>query len=395
MRKLTDQSRYSVQISLFFGAIFLPVGIYIPYFAVWMKDLGLSAQDISLVLTVPLITRVIFTPIMAALADKFGDRRLTLRIYASLYALTFGLILLNNSLPWLVIVMVLSNLFMCAIIPVSDSLAMAGVRRFSLDYGRMRLWGSAAFIAGNLLGGLVIDLWSASHIIWLLVVANCLQVGFALLLPSDPRLEDGKNLTTGTRMDWQQLSQFAQISFWLILLSVALMQASHSLLYGFGTIYWQEVGVSSNMIGFFWAASVLAEIVLFTYSRHISSLINWNSLLILGAIGATIRWWGMAQDLSDFGYMLLQLLHALSFAASHLGIIFFIGEVVEDELSGTAQGLYTMLSGLCMAVATYLSGGVYEQFGGQAFLMMGGISLVALGLLFAARLFSLKTIVAE
>ncbi len=259
MRKLTDQSKYSVQISIFFGAIFLPFGIYIPYFAVWMKALGLSAQDISLVLTVPLITRVVFTPIMAALADKFGDRRLTLRVYGTLYALTFALILVNDSLVWLLFVMILSNLFMCAIVPVSDSLAMAGVRRFNLDYGRMRLWGSAAFIAGNLLGGMAIDLWSASHIIWIMVAANCLQIGFAWLLPKDPRLEDGKTLTKGTRMNWQQLRQFAQTSFWIILLSVSLLQASHSLLYSFGTIYWQEIGISSNMIGILWAASVLAE----------------------------------------------------------------------------------------------------------------------------------------
>lgn len=393
--KVIDNSHYSPRLSVFFGAVFLPFGIYIPYFSVWLKDLGMSAQDISLVLAVPLLTRVVFTPIMAALADKFGDRRLTLRIYCTLYAASFGLILLSDNLIWIVAMLILSNIFMAAIVPLSDSLAMAGVRRFDLDYGRMRLWGSAAFILANLGGGAIIGLWSASSIIWIMVAANSLQAFMSLILPRDPRLDDGRKLTKGTRMDWQQLSQFAQSGFWVVLLAVALLQSSHGLLYTFGTIYWQELGVESQMIGILWATSVLAEIALFHYASKIRTLGSWRTLILLSALGATLRWVLMPLDLSDMGFLALQLVHCLSFAAAHLGIVYFVGDMVDDRLSGTAQGLQTTLVGLGMAISTYFSGSLYDNLGGNAFLVMAVLSILALILILILPLLRLERIVAD
>ncbi len=375
MQRNTD---YSWRMSVFFGGIFIPMGIYIPYFSLWLKDLGLSAQAIGMVLTIPLITRVIFTPIMGGLADKLGDRRLTLRIYSFLYLLTFAAILMSDSLIWIVFVMIISNLFQAAIVPVSDSLSMAGVRRFNLDYGRMRLWGSAAFILSNLIGGVIIAEWSESTIIWMLVLGNCVTAILSLILPTDPRIEDGKRLTKAPSFQWKDLKQFAQTGFWIILLAAALLQASHSLLYGFGSIFWKERGIGETQIGFLWAISVIFEIIFFTFSKRLSVWLTWPRLLIIGAVGGVIRWGLFPLDLPVEGYFLLQILHAASFAASHLGIMFFLSEYVEDHLSGTAQGLYTMLSGLFMAAGTMIAGSLFAQWHGDAFYLMMVLSFVSL-----------------
>lgn len=393
--KVIDNSHYSLRFSVYFGAVFLPFGIYIPYFGVWLKDLGMSAQDISLVLAVPLITRVIFTPIMSALADKFGDRRLTLRIYCSLYALTFGLVLLSDHLVWILATLILSNIFMAAIVPLSDSLAMAGVRRFNLDYGGMRLWGSAAFIIANLGGGAIIEHWTASSIIWILVIANLIQALLSLFLPRDPRIDDGAKLTKGARMDWQQLKQFVQPGFWVVLSAIALLQSSHGLLYTFGTIYWQELGISSQMIGILWASSVLVEIALFRFASKVRLLRSWKVLILLSALGSILRWALMPLDLPDLGFLVLQMAHCFSFAASHLGIVYFVAEMVDDELSGTAQGLQTTLVGLGMAISTYISGDLYANYGGNAFLAMAALGIIALILIASLRFFPLERIVAE
>ena len=393
--KVITNSPYSIRMSVFFAAIFLPFGIYVPFFGPWLKELGMSAEEIAILLAIPMITRVVATPFMAAFADKIGDRRLTLCIYAFLFALSFALILIDDSLVWIAAILLLANIFNSAIIPISDSLAMAGVRRFNLDYGAMRLWGSAAFIGGNILGGWVIDHWTTKHIIWVLVITNCVHALLAFFLPQDPRLEDGKHLTKGTRMDWQQLRQFAQTGFWVVLAAAALLQASHSLIYSFGSIYWEEMGISSKMIGFLWAISVMAEIALFTFSPRLTARLGWKGFLVIGGIGASIRWALMTFSLPEYGYMVLQLLHCFSFAASHLGIIYFISEWVDDELSGTAQGLYTMLSGLAMGILTYFTGFAYSHWVGDAFWLMVIISIIALVLMALLPLFKLNKVTVE
>ena len=42
--------------------------------------------------------------------------------------------------------------------PLTETVAMSGVKAAGLDYGRMRLWGSLSFIAASLCGGWV---WGA------------------------------------------------------------------------------------------------------------------------------------------------------------------------------------------------------------------------------------------
>ena len=41
--------------------------------------------------------------------------------------------------------------------PLTETVAMTGVKAAGLDYGRMRLWGSLSFIAASVCGGWVLE----------------------------------------------------------------------------------------------------------------------------------------------------------------------------------------------------------------------------------------------
>ena len=386
------QKKYPLRMSLFYAGFFFPFGIYVPFFGVWLKSLAFSPAQIGLVLTIPMIARVIFTPVMAAISDKIGDRRLALRIYCSAYGFSFALIMLNDSLIWIAIVMAVSHIAQSAIIPVGDSLALAGTRRYGLDYGRMRSSGTLAFMTANLAGGLFMQYFGANKVIWLLVLGNMLHILFSISLPIDPRRIDKMSLAKGTRLDWQQLKQFGQISFWVILIAASLIQASHSMLYSFSAIYWTNIGVSANMTGLLWSMASISEILLFRYSKRISARLDWKALLQIAALIAIVRWATFPLELPTYGYLLLQVLHAGSFGCAHLGTMFFINEIVDDELSGTAQGLYTMLTGLLSAMATTASGFLYAELEGAAFFSMCIVGAMALMLLLISKWFPLQHI---
>nr|WP_321460034.1 MFS transporter [uncultured Cohaesibacter sp.] len=379
------QQNYAIRMSLFYAGFFFPFGIYVPFFGIWLKSLDFGPEEIGLVLTIPMIARVLFTPFMAAISDRIGDRRLALRLYCSFYGFSFALIMLNDSLIWIALVMALSHVAQSAIVPVGDSLALAGTRRFGLDYGRMRSSGTLAFLAANLAGGLFMQEFGANKLIWLLVLGNMLHILFSISLPIDPRRIDNKALTSGTRLDWDQLKQFGQSCFWVILIAASLLQTSHSMLYSFSAIYWEKIGISANMTGILWSMASVAEIILFRYSKKISARVDWKALLMIAALVAIIRWATFPLELPTYGYLLLQFLHAGSFGCAHLGTMFFINEIVDDELSGTAQGIYTMLTGLLSALATMASGFLYAELEGAAFLSMSIIGLLAVMLLLASR----------
>ena len=52
--------------------------------------------------------------------------------------------------------------------PLTDAYALRGVARYGLNYGPLRLWGSAAFVVGALVCGLLVDIIAARHLIWVI-----------------------------------------------------------------------------------------------------------------------------------------------------------------------------------------------------------------------------------
>jgi PPP family 3-phenylpropionic acid transporter len=94
----------------------------------------------------------------------------------------------------------------------------------------------------------------------------------------------------------------------------------------------------------------------------------------------------MAFDPPSAALPALQLLHALSFAATHLGMIGFMVRAVPRELAATAQGFVATWAGLVNASATLISGFVYAAVGGRAYLVMAAMALIGLiSALYAGR----------
>src|SRR4029077_10629513 len=52
--------------------------------------------------------------------------------------------------------------------PLTDAYALRGVAHYGLNYGPLRLWGSAAFVVGALACGLLVDVIASQHLIWVI-----------------------------------------------------------------------------------------------------------------------------------------------------------------------------------------------------------------------------------
>ena len=59
-------------------------------------------------------------------------------------------------------------------VPLTDAYALRGVARYGLNYGPLRLWGSAAFVVGALACGLLVDIIAARHLIWVIAAVAAL-----------------------------------------------------------------------------------------------------------------------------------------------------------------------------------------------------------------------------
>ena len=361
--------------ALFYASTFVAMGVHLPFLPVWLAAKGLESQTIGVLLALPIILRLFVIPVATRAADRH-DALWAVIMAATLAALIgFGALgFTGTTLAIAVLYPPAATAFMLLFV-LSDVYALRGLAPRRRAYGPVRLWGSAAFIVTNLAAGYLLDLMAARDLIWLIAAAMALCLAAAWVLPPLPPPHHGAGKGEGMASATPPARVLLRDpAFIAVAAAASLIQGSHALYYGFTTIDWQAAGYGGGAIGMLWGLGVLAEIVLFALSARLPAAFTPSVLILIGGVGALIRWIAMAFGPPGALLPLLQCLHGLSFGATHLGTLAFIGQAAPAGLAATAQGYLAVFMGVAMASATGLSGLLYGRFGATAY---GAMALVA------------------
>lgn len=367
-----------------YGLLFLSQGVNVPYLPVWLAGHGFDPAAIAVILSAPMFLRLVTTPIILAAADRASER-------ATVFTLLVGaalLLSLGYFLPptyaTVLIVSLLIAVPWTAQAPLSDSIALSGVRRLGCSYTNMRIWGSLSYLVGNLVGGIVIGIFGFKS------VPSMISLGLLLLLAISfalPRVGPPRQATPTPGEVFDSLWRFPR-RFLLAMAGAGLIAGSHAFINGFMSIYWQSIGFKDTTIGLLWSWSVAAEVAIFLLFSRLFGGWSAMSILALAAAAATVRWliYPMVEPLGLGlgGYFLVQTLHAPATGLMLIGVQKVIAEEIAESRTGTAQGLAYLFNGLSVAVLTFLSGPLYDAWRVNGTLPMAAVSTVALLLIVAA-----------
>jgi PPP family 3-phenylpropionic acid transporter len=370
-------------LGLFYAAFFLFGGIQLPFFPVWLEARGLDARMIGIVIAVPMLVRIVATPLITHQADRRQALKTTLVVASVVGAFGMTLVGLAEGAVAILLAYVVTMAACSPVLPLTDAYALNGLPPRGRAYGPVRLWGSVAFIVGNVGAGLILSVIAPGHLIWLIVGSLVTAVIAAVaLVPLERSAPPG---SAGQRAS--SLLLLRNPAFIAIAFASSLVQGSHAFYYGFSTLEWRALGFGGGAIGLLWGIGVAAEIALFALSGRLPARLHPALLLAIGGIGAAIRWTAMAFEPPVALLPMLQLLHACSFGAAHLGAMGFLARAISRERAASAQGLIATLSGIVSASATGLSGLLYASYGSRAYLLMTAMALIGLtSALLAGRL---------
>lgn len=368
---------FSSRVAMIYFTLFLPMGLYLPFFPLWLDYLSFSHAEIGLIVGVPVILRVFTTPWLTSLADRSRDR-VHILIAISMMAVLLAILHFLEQSFWSVLILSACLAVVWAPqIPIADSIAVSGVRRYGAEYPKMRVWGSISFLVMNLAAGALMERLSPGAFPWILLGSYVAVLIWSVM--GAPRIGQKRELGEAELSLADKKSYLASRYFVLTLIAVACAQGSHSFLYTFGTIEWQRSGFSGGIIGFLWSFSVLVEVVMFFIFARLMRQISGMKLMMVAACFGVLRW-GMMANGDWFGHALpiylgLQALHAFTFAASYLVLQKVIADTIPEELSGSAQGLSYFALGAMMGLGSILSGPLYGAFGEQGFWAMALLCL--------------------
>ena len=362
----------------FFVGINLIGGVHLVFFPIWLTSVGFDAPTIGLLLATMNLVRVFCGPAVGVAADAFAARRLTIICLMSIAAASYSGYAAFTGIAFVVLFSFTSSAAFSAIGPLLDAITLKAAFQNGFDYGRVRLWGSAAFVAMNFLGGRLIATNGIAIFPWVLVAGGAFSVAASLVLPRDKDVPHAGHAAGIRRQAWALVRQPL---FALFIATAGIAQACHSFYYGFGTLNWRALGYDPNLIGLLWALGVIAEIVLLMFSRRVMARLNATHLLAIGAACGLVRWTVLAFSPPLWAVIPIQCLHAGTFCAAHLGAMSFIVRATPPALVGTAQSIYGAITiGVFFGVGQYASGLLYAAHGSYGYLAMTAMSAVALGL---------------
>ena len=233
-----------------------------PFFPLWLGAKGLEAGAIGVVLAAPMLLRLFAIPIGTRLADRAGTLKGALVAAACASAVAFVLVGLADGFAAILAAFAIATLLGAPVLPLGDAYGLKGLAARGLSYGPVRLWGSVAFIAANLGGGLLLGVDSAG-------VPDLADRRWPAAPWHWQRWRWRRSQPIRCRRSPPVSRHLRSPAFLLVAAAAGLMQASHAAYYGFSALDWSARGFGGPTIGALWALGVVAEIVLFAFSARL------------------------------------------------------------------------------------------------------------------------------
>ncbi|HSX49958.1 MAG TPA: MFS transporter [Cellvibrio sp.] len=359
------------RLSGFYFFYFAVVGTLIPYWGIYLKSLGYSSQDVGVISSIIMATRIIAPNFWGWLADHTQQRLRIIRVGSLAASVIFAGILLDQRYWWLVLVVSCYTFFWHAVLPQFEVITLGYLGNNYHRYGQIRLWGSLGFMAAVVGLGLVFDVLPV-RFLPLFILTFLILIWLSSLSLRDLSVRK----VEGVQQSFLRLVMQPTILCFLV--SSFLLQLSHGPYYTFYTLYLVEnYGYTRTATGLLWALGVLAEVAIFLVMHKVLGRFNLRALMLFALLATSFRWLLIAYGADHLAVLLFaQLIHACSFGIAHSVSIELVRSYFKGANQGQAQAMYSSFSFGAGGAAGALIGGLLWDYSASTTYLLAAISVL-------------------
>jgi nucleoside transporter len=334
----------------------------------WLADsLHFSGGEIGLAAGATAVGAIVAPFLVGLIADKLFA---TQRVLAALHGL--GAVLLfvvsrQKSFGSFYPVVLLYCMAFMPTLALTNSLAFRQMRDAKLEFGPIRVLGTAGWIVAGLLVGTLA--WEKTHYPVLLAAgASLVMAAYCLTLPDTPPLARDAKINLATIFPLEAVALLRERSMAVFAIASFLICIPLQFYYAFTNLFLNEEGVvnaAGKMTGG-QASELFCMLLIPWFFRRlgvkymlVAGMSAWTLRYILFAYGGT----------GDRVWMLWAgiLLHGICYDFFFVTGQIYIDRKAPPALRGAAQGLITLITyGAGMFVGSWLSGAVVEHFSSAA-----------------------------
>ena len=348
------------RLSAYYFSYYAFLGVFSPYFALYLQSLGLSAWDIGLLMSQMQLMRLCGPYVWGGVADRCGRRLMIVRTTGAVACVSFLVFFISQRFEPLLAAMAVFAFFWSASMPLVEALTFDHLREQAPRYSRIRLWGSIGFVVAVLVVGALLDFLPVTSLPWL-----CLFT-LLVILGSSARLTEAKPLPHAVS-DPSLGDVLALPHVRALFVGCFAMTAAHGALNIFYTLFLDAHGVSKSVVGALWTLGVLAEIGVFLVMARVMRRFDLRTILLFSLAAAVLRFVLIGYGVGSLAVLAFaQLLHGLTFGACHAAAIAAVNRWFTGATRGRGQALYSGIAfGAGGLVGGLLSGALWDRIGGE------------------------------
>ncbi len=361
---------------LYYFAAFANVGIIIPYLPLYFQSLGLTPFQIGILTSIAPFGRPFFAGAWTVPAEKMGKRHPALVLAAWLSAAAFVAYLIPTTFWGLALAVLIVAAAQAPVHAFAEAAVLEASRIRGFDYGRVRVWGSAGFVAAAGALGWIIESIPLRSMFWFVI-------GFGVLVAvSCSMIPRPEPVATERRASLREALRRKGVATFYV--ATMLMQASHGAYYTFYSVHMAAQGHTGRVIGALWGLGVAAEMVIMVVFSRLARATRPSRVLLACFLLASLRWLACALTASLWVALPAQVLHAFSFGAFHMAAVMATGKIFPAELRASGQAVYSGLTyglgnvaGAVTAGVLYGTTGPFGLFAISSLIALAGAGLMA------------------
>lgn len=366
------------RLSGYYFFYFAFIGVFLPYFGLYLQSLSFSAWDIGVLMSQMQLMRLFAPYLWGALADRLGRRVPIIRLAGLMAVLVSCSFFFIRSFEAFFVALAVLSFFWAAALPLVETLTFDHLRENSARYSRVRLWGSIGFVVTVTGAGALLDYLPLPSLLWMIVFMLGGTLMYALMVPEAPPHQPHAEHPP-VRQIMRQRRVMALFS------ACFLMSAAHGALYIFYSIFLSGHGYSKSVVGGLWSLGVLVEVAVFFFMSRLMRRFSLRTILLWSFAAAVLRFvmigWGVEFPLV---LVLAQLLHGLTFGSFHAASIAAVNRWFPGRTRSRGQALYSSLTfGGGGLVGGLISGWTWDHLGGQVTFTLSSL-FALIGLLLVA-----------
>lgn len=359
--------------------LFITYAILSPYLQLYLKDRGLSASRIGLLLGCLELAGIAGPMLLCRLADIRTAYRGLLAACLLVPIAVFIPLELTTLFPVYLACIVVMGFTYRASVPLLDSLVSRLLPDPARQYGPLRVAGSVGFILVSLflqLTGIVSGDSSLAILLAFVVTAAGAALAVAAL-PQVPRTP-AHGVPRAEHRGAAAADGF-DLKFWAIMTVVFLGRFGIAAYYSFFSLFLKQ-SFPWPGVSLMWAIGSTAEIATMWFSGPLMARWGIRAMLIvsLAAISVRLCLFVVAPSLLVVG--IVQLLHAFTFGTFHTTTMAYVNAKIAPARRGTGMAIYNAVGiGLPTFLASIIGGYLLEARGfGTLFLSYATVPLLGI-----------------